>query len=191
VINEFKSEENNKLLKEVIPFSFLKPPGQEEIREIALAVGDNPNLYDITEVNKEFVRFFRVPGEDYLPPYESYWILKPHPEDLFNVPRLYSQTTQEIRNIYKALGIYPLESFNEPPDHIAYELSVYFTIAPLKFEKKEKIPQTLLEVIDTFVNEHFKKWVPGYLEKLSLKTKSSNSPPIFYSRLASFLLEKI
>lgn len=166
------------LLKETLPLTFLQPPTVDEVRMISAIISFNLKSLSIVEIQKEFTRFFRVQSEDYLPPYESCWILKKFPDEPFCVPRLYSKTTQEIKDIYSNLQILPLPNFSEPPDHIAFELAVYFSIK----ECNSVYPN---ESIKIFIDEHFNKWVPQYLEQLTKKQG------IFYPIIGRYFLERI
>lgn len=169
------------LLKELIPLTFLQSPDIEAIKAISVEVPFNFQTYNLESSNllsiqKEFTKFFRVAGKDYLPPYESCWVLKKFPDEPFCVPRLYSKTTEEIHEIYDALKISPLSNFSEPPDHISFELAVYFSI-------KDREITDIDKPVKTFIEEHFNKWVPEYLKQLSEKEG------IFYPDVARYLLE--
>lgn len=172
------------LLKEVIPLTFLQSPSIETVRAVSAVVPLDFKSLNLLSIQKEFAKFFRVPGEDYLPPYESCWVLKKFPDESFCAPRLYSKTAEEIGDIYNALQITPLSDFSEPLDHIAFELAVYFTIR-CSVEYSEELSWEVNRYIETFINEHFKKWVPGYLRQLSEKHG------IFYPNVAKYLLDNI
>lgn len=175
--------DENKLLKEVIPLAFLESPDYTIVKTITQSIHFNLDYLNfeslsIIEIQKEFVRFFRVGGKDYIAPYESCWILKKFPDEPFCVPRLYSKVTEEIQKIYDNLHITPLPHFSEPPDHIAFELSVYFSIKEAGIKESD-------EYIKIFINEHFIKWVPEYLNRLAGKNGQ------FYPYIAMYLLKKI
>ncbi|MFN7181287.1 MAG: molecular chaperone [Planctomycetota bacterium] len=170
-------------LKEILPGLFLTAPDNDiTITNVVSFI--KPQYFPsmilensmTLEIQKEFTRFFRVCGEDYLPPYESCWVLKKFHDEPFLVRRLYSKTTNEIQEIYNNLQISPHSNFFEPPDHIAFELSVYFTVKESEYTN---------EYIQTFIKDHFEKWVPFYLHELS------NKNGIFYPVIAKYLLNKI
>lgn len=169
------------LFTELIPEFFFKPPSYIEAREILEFVGQSTSseAEDLSlEIKKEFTRFFTAPGEHKLPPYESYWVLKKQEEDPINAPRLYSRTTTEVKEIYEQLGIQILEKFHQPPDHIAFELSVFFTLV----NSTEVFDENLKNL---FIEEHILRWIPDYLSKLADKQG------YFYPVIAQFLLKEI
>ncbi len=184
VYNQIGIDDKMLLLKEVIPLTFLQSPTIETVLAISTVVPIDFQSLNRELIQKEFTKFFRVPGKDYLPPYESYWVLKKFPDEPFCAPRLYSRTTEEITDIYNALQIFPLSDFSEPPDHIGFELAVYFAIHPYA-EHSEQSSCDVNKVIETFIVEHFNKWVPEYLWQLSLKQG------VLYPYLAKYLLDSI
>lgn len=166
---------------EVLPEYFLKPPSGEEALEILKMMGYECHLkredLDL-ELKKEYTRFFSAPGENKLPPYESYWVLKKQEEDPINAPRLYSRTTDEVKAIYDELEIEVLSHIFEPPDHLAFELSVYFTL----ISAGENAPEDLKK---EFIEDHVLLWIPDYLKKLEEKQG------YFYPLVAEYLLNNI
>ncbi len=176
------TDDRTGLLIELLPSFFLEPPDlntiQETLRFMNVPIKDSPPPDLELEVKKEFARFLRVPGENYLPPYESFWVLIPGKDDPFNAPILYSETTQQVADIYEKLDITQSETLSEPPDHIGFELSAYFTLRSLT------VPEINDVKID-FICNHFMRWVPEYLKKLSHKEG------LFYPAIASYILKNI
>lgn len=166
---------------EILPELFLHPPSGQEAHEILNFIGSD-SLLNVTnvdiEIKKEFTRFFSAPGEHKLPPYESYWHLKKQEEDPINAPRLYSKTTDEIQEIYDYLEIETIKDLHEPPDHIAFELSVYLTLLNVG----HNVPEDLKK---DFIEGHVMLWIPDYLKKMSEKQG------LFYPKLAQYLLKTI
>ena len=166
---------------EILPELFLKPPSSQEAIEIFNLMGFDSlsNITDVDlEIKKEFTRFFSAPGEHKLPPYESYWHLKKQQEDPINAPRLYSRTTDEIKEIYDFLEIETINNLHEPPDHIAFELSVYLSLLNVW----DNVPDDLKK---DFIDGHVMLWIPDYLKKLAEKKG------YFYPQLAQYLLNTI
>lgn len=163
---------------ELLPEYFLKPPSGEDALELLKTMGYECLLksedLDL-ELRKEFTRFFSAPGQHKLPPYESYWVLKKQEEDPINAPRLYSRTTDEVKAIYDKLEIEVLSQIFEPPDHLGFELSVYFTL----INAGENVPE---DVKKEFIENHVLLWIPDYLKKLGEKQGH------FYPLVAKFLL---
>lgn len=175
----------NILLSEIIPLTFLQPPDKRTILNIlgciSLSTKREPQVNSAMIedfVNREFTRFFRVNGEETLLPYESCWVLKKREDEQYLAPRLYSKTTDEIEEVYSKLGISANGYFGEPPDHLSFELSAFFSL-------KENFDDRFKTIKEQFITEHFNKWVPSLLQNLMKKHG------IFYPHVAEYLMKNL
>ncbi|MDZ7614198.1 MAG: molecular chaperone TorD family protein [Flavobacteriaceae bacterium] len=119
------------MILEILPELFLKPPSAQEAIEIFHLLGFDSlsNINDVDlEIKKRFTAFSELPGGEHkLPPYESYWHRnKKKTRECFLI--VISRTTDEIKENYDYLEIQTISNLHEPPDHIAFELSVYLSL---------------------------------------------------------------
>ncbi len=111
---------------------------------------DGSTLADVSLVDQqaEYVRLFiNGPGGVAAPPYASVYIN--------NTGLLRQQGYDQALAMYYRAGLEP-KNKSESPDHISHEL----TFIGLLIEQGE------LELLDSFIQDHFSRWYPAFCDRL-------------------------
>ena len=107
----------------------------------------------------EFNRLFVGPGRVQAPPYASIYL---DPE-----PQLMGRTTDDIRELMRAVGLSLRDQGREPEDHLSFELELWCVLARLEAQYAAT-PEVLQEIRDArrrFVREHLALWIPDFLQR--------------------------
>jgi len=95
-----------------------------------------------------------------LPPYES----------LYRPEGLQKKSAREINRLFSEMGIQVPEEWRQPPDYIGVELDFMRLLCEReRQEREEKETDALrhiLEIENSFLEEHLALWVPVFCEKM-------------------------
>lgn len=125
---------------------------------------DDEEFYNLIAV--EYTRLFitAIPGLP-CPPYES----------IYREDTVMGNSTLGVIDSYSRAGLKVMENFHDLPDHIAVELEFLYYLAS----------NENTEAYDSFIREHFSKWVPKFCEEVE-----KNDRVGFY-RNAARVLERL
>lgn len=98
------------------------------------------------------------------PPYES----------IYREDTVMGNSTLEVLDSFSDAGLKVMENFHDLPDHIAVELEFLYYL----------LNSGNIEAYDTFMREHFSKWVPKFCKKVE-----ENDRIGFYRNAAGVLRE--
>ena len=126
---------------------------------------DDEIFYEMLAV--EYTRLFttaipQVP----CPPYESMYR-----EDI-----IMGHSTLSVLDFYNKAGLNVIEKFHDLPDHVAVELEFLYYLTENGFSAQH----------DSFMNEHFSKWVPKFCEDVEKNDRIG-----FYGHAAGVLKDFI
>ncbi|MGL5150218.1 MAG: TorD/DmsD family molecular chaperone [Clostridium sp.] len=117
------------------------------------------NINDLKEdIDIEYARLFLGPKKVIAPPYESVYRT--------STKRLFGENTNEVRNIYKTMGLEINTLGIEPDDFIGFELEFmyYLSYHTVKMIEEENIAavQRLLKNQYDFLREHLSCWIAEF-----------------------------
>ena len=135
------------------------------------------------EIAVEYASLFVVPGDDYIPPYESFY------RDALSIDHttanspyfqadcmpmggmkgfLYGSSARKVERAYRQGGFELDPRFHELPDHTACELEF---VGRCELQGK-------IDAVEDFVRDHLVAWVFHFLDNLKMQTRS-----IFYQKV--------
>ncbi len=107
---------------------------------------------DWRETEYDFNRLFIGPQSVQAAPYSSVYL------DAETV--LMGKSTQQVKELYQALGVINANENQIPDDHISYEIEVCLLLA------KNSTTPAHHEALCWFVSEHMALWLPLFVEKI-------------------------
>ena len=140
----------------------------DSLRMIQKPVLDAENLNVLVEgLNQEATRLFEGPGQPVAPPYGSYYL---------NGKRLMGPEAIEVRKAYLAAQMLPDQDGQQPPDHLALELSFLAALANAQTEDT-------IGDLRGFIANHILSWLPTWREDVM-----AARPHPFFAGLVTFTL---
>ena len=121
-----------------------------------------PNDEEVLKnISRDWTRLFRgVVRDGILPPYES----------LYRPEGSQKKSAREINRLFSEMGIQVPEEWRQPPDYIGVELDFMRLLCEReRQEREEKETDALrhiLEIENSFLEEHLALWVPVFCEKM-------------------------
>lgn len=112
----------------------------------------NLTTADWLEVEYDFNRLFVGPQAVQAAPYSSVYL---DAETL-----LMGKSTQQVKELYQALGIIIANENQTPDDHISYEIEACLLLV------KNNTTDAHREALCWFVSEHMALWLPQFVEKI-------------------------
>lgn len=132
----------------------------------------------IEELAIEYARLFIGPKNPPAIPYASFYLSESR--------ALMTEETIEVRKRYLEAGMAVKELYSIPDDHIGIELEfIYYLTQKIieLFEQGDReIASKLFEIREDFLNEHMRKWVPLFVDKILESTNED-----FYKGIALIL----
>lgn len=132
----------------------------------------------IEDLAVEYTRLFLGPGK-HISPHESVH----HERDDGDWGRLWGKSTVEVKKFIEASGLEYKSEYSGLPDHISVELEFMQKVTEREaqaWEGKDKAGALYcLKIEKKFVDEHLKKWIPIFCNKVITETESS-----FYKEMA-------
>ncbi len=134
----------------------------------------------------EYESLFRVPGRQYVHPYESVY-RRPRPPDHPNeCPFMDASITKEVLHLYKTEGLEPSQGFDGQADHLATELEFMAQLCRWSANSlglgEMNEARIYWERQAAFFKDHLSRWAGACLEKIR---KEAVYP--FYKVFAAFL----
>ena len=143
--------------------------------DILKAYGDKKDLKHLDELYEnlldEYTLLFIGPHRLPVQPYESMWMAK----------KMGGESLVKLKEFYRKAGILKSDSYPEPEDHIAFELSFMHYLC-YKVTSESQDEGSMLDIIGlqkTFLSNHLLKWVPDFCDALYNFEKSD-----FYKGIA-------
>lgn len=115
----------------------------------------------LKNISKDWTRLFRgVIRNGILPPYES----------LYRPERLQKKPAQEINRLFSEMGVQVPEEWRQPSDYIGVELDFMRLLCEREWQEGEEREtdalRHVLEIENSFLEEHLALWVPLFCEKM-------------------------
>jgi TorA maturation chaperone TorD len=163
----FLKEPERELLEEL---SNLCPPDEAEneietgLKLILNSCQENKERIDpwLEELAVEYARLFIGPNNPPAVPFASFYLSRSN--------LLITDETVEVRRRYLEAGVGVKEHYTIPEDHIAIELDFLYFLTEKILENLEKNElneaSRLFEIRNNFINDHMKRWVPVFTEKI-------------------------
>jgi TorA maturation chaperone TorD len=163
----FLKEPERELLEEL---SNLCPPDEAEneietgLKLILNSCQENKERIDpwLEELAVEYARLFIGPNNPAAVPFASFYLSRSN--------LLITDETVEVRRRYLEAGVGVKEHYTIPEDHIAIELDFLYFLTEKILENLEKNElneaSRLFEIRNNFINDHMKRWVPVFTEKI-------------------------
>jgi TorA maturation chaperone TorD len=170
----FLKEPERELLKEL---SNLCPPDEAEneietgLKLILNSCQENKERIDpwLEELAVEYARLFIGPNNPPAVPFASFYLSRSN--------LLITDETVEVRRRYLEAGVGVKELYTIPEDHIAIELDFLYFLTEKILENLEKNElneaSRLFEIRNNFINDHMKRWVPVFTEKIINNTNEN------------------
>jgi TorA maturation chaperone TorD len=140
----------------------------------ALKMQQSASKYSFQELIVEYARLFIGPFKIPVPPYSSMY---------FQEKTLMSEVTMWVMEMYKHAGLNFDTNTKDLPDHIVVETQfLYYLLFNLVNELKNgniEDAKRYNDLMHYFVNQHYRKWVPEFCNKITDNTHNS-----FYQSLA-------
>lgn len=153
----------------IICFEALGIPQQQTILQLQKAAEEEAEL-----LLKEYARLFIGPFALPTPPYASVY----YGEKLLN-----NEITDAVRRAYEKAGIHFEESSGDLPDHIAVETEfVRYLLSRMDNGATSDEKEDWKAQYESFLNEHYKKWVPKFCLQVEQETNS-----VYYKTLFKLL----
>jgi len=160
-------------------WSVLGLDASPEMREITAWLASTGSQAALDELEIEYTRLFvnaypRIPT----PPYSSVYLDKDH--------QVWGPGTAQAGRFYEEAGLCPSADFADIPDHIAAELEFvsYLVLEQHKAPTGEAdAGRNMAELEERFLADHFLKWVPVFLDRVTASTES-----VFYGGVARLAL---
>lgn len=159
-------------------------PGEPAVQRLGLLAKERSRgLWPHAEFLSDFESLLRVPGENYLHPYEAAYATAPEGG---GQARLCTARTQEVARAYAAQSLGPGEGSPELPDHLGVELEFMAYLcghAASRLEEDDREDAgryTMLQ--ETFFQEHLEQWAFDCLSRMEARAQTP-----FYRCLASLL----
>lgn len=132
----------------------------------------------IEDLAVEYTRLFLGPGK-HISPHESVH----HERDDGDWGRLWGKSTVEVKKFIEASGLEYKSEYSGLPDHISVELEFMQKVTEREaqaWEGKDKDGAIYcLKIEKKFMDDHLKKWIPIFCDKIIAETESS-----FYKGMA-------
>ena len=134
----------------------------------------------------EYESLFRVPGRQYVHPYESVYSCSGSPGHPNDCPFMDASITREVLKFYKTEGLEPSQGFDGHADHLATELEFMAQLCrrSANFLGLGKINEAKIYCgkQGAFFKDHLNRWAGACLEKIR---EEAGHP--FYRVFAAFL----
>lgn len=145
-----------------------------ELKDFSIKSQKLPSEEFFKELKTEYNRLFVGPGHVLAPPYESIYKTKNEDNKLGIVM---GDSTIEVKDFYRSVGLDISEDFKDLPDHITLELHFMGHLCDLEIEKtKEASEEELADVrkkqID-FLETHLGSWIKDFSKAVSTATNSA------------------
>ena len=154
-------------------------PDEESMRalpEIAAEMGIAcPSGFSLSELDREYMDLFVIPGPKYVAPYESVfrdqWLLPEvlkrgsNPGETGQTIKglLMGESTLAVRETYLRAGLLPEQDL---PDHIGNELRFLAHLCATEADAPAGEAHTLAQTRERFRQEHVAKWIGELREKI-------------------------
>jgi len=139
-----------------------------------LKMQQSAEKYTIQELMVEYARLFIGPFKIPVPPYSSMY---------FQEKILMSNVTLWVMEMYKQAGLHFDTNLKDLPDHVVVETQfLYYLLFNQVNEFKngnKDDAERYHELMQFFVNQHYRKWIPDFCNKIIENTNNS-----FYKALA-------
>ncbi len=165
---------------------FLGSDVLESLRQYATAAEQTAELQ--RQAHQEFMNLFKVPGGQYITPYESVF------RDARDVGGqqvkglLMGQSAVSVQKWYKLAAVEISDEYKDLPDHIGLELNFLAHVCAKEREFAGKNDQPRLtrawEIERDFLSAHVVSWVGQFRDKLYDKSQHT-----FFRTLADLLVE--
>lgn len=130
---------------------------------------------DIEHLTLDYSRLFVGPFELLAPPYGSVY--------LESERRVMGDSTMDVKNRYRDIGLDLSQTLKEAPDHIAIELEFMYYLIFKEIEAIEKAEfesaMDYLRMQKAFLKDHLGAWVPEFADEVE-----KNASTDFYKGLA-------
>lgn len=135
-----------------------------------------PAGLSLSDLDREYMELFVLPGARYVAPYESvfrdHWLLPPvlkrgsNPRESGETIKglLMGESTLAVRAFYLKAGLIPEEDL---PDHISNELYFLSRLSEMEAEAPPASARSLADLRDRFRLEHTMRWVGDLRKKVS------------------------
>lgn len=160
--------------------AFCSHPTEESVRTVGALAAELgvpcPVDLSLSELDREYMELFVIPGARYVAPYESvfrdHWELPPvlkrgsNPKETGETIKglLMGKSTLAVRAIYLQAGVLPEEDL---PDHISNELCFLARLCEMEAEAPPDRVRALAGLRDRFRLEHMMTWVGDLRKKVS------------------------
>ncbi len=154
-------------------------PTEESVRILGAITAELgipcPADLPLSDLDREYMEMFAIPGPRYVAPYESvfrdHWLLPPmlkrgsDPRETGQTVKglLMGESTLAVRECYLRAGLLPKE---ELPDHISNELYFLAHLCEREAEAQASEARTLAEIRERFRQEHILKWIGELRQKV-------------------------
>jgi TorA maturation chaperone TorD len=159
--------------------AFCSHPTDESVRTLGALAAELgiscPGDLSLSELDREYMELFVVPGPRYVAPYESvfrdHWLLPPvlkrgsNPRETGETIKglLMGESTLAVRAFYLEAGLWPEEDL---PDHISNELRFLAHLCEKEAEAPASEARALAETRERFWREHLSKWIVELRQKV-------------------------
>jgi TorA maturation chaperone TorD len=176
IVRELKAQAE---LYRVLAGALRSHPTEESVRTLGAITSELglpcPASLSLSELDREYMELFAIPGPRYVAPYESvfrdHWLLPPmlkrgsDPRETGQTVKglLMGESTLAVRNCYLRSGLLPEE---ELPDHISNELYFLAYLCEKEAEAPSGEARSLAETRERFRRDHVSKWIGELREKV-------------------------
>jgi TorA maturation chaperone TorD len=140
----------------------------------------------VKEVHMDYEGLFRVPGNQFVHPYESAYRTSLGENATKNRPVMNLSLRREVTAIYEYEGLEMAPGFDETADHLATELEFMSYLCGVRAahlgERNQEAARLYEEKQNAFLLEHLACWVDPCLKKVE-----ENASTPFYRTFAGFL----
>lgn len=144
-----------------------------------------PLMGDLPARRREFMRLYVGPAKLIAPPWESVYAEQGR--------SLFTATTLDVRNAYRAQGMLPAAYPHVADDHLSIELDFMAQLAramqAAQEEGRAQDEQDARKASADFLAAHLLRWVPAYAGEMARKAKADDGTfyPTAMAALAAFL----
>jgi TorA maturation chaperone TorD len=154
-------------------------PDEESMRALSEIAAEMeiacPSGFSLSELEREYMELFVVPGPKYVAPYESVfrdrWLLPEvlkrgsNPGETGQTIKglLMGESTLAVRETYLQAGLLPEQDL---PDHVSNELRFLAYLCAIEADAPAAEAPTLAQTRERFRQEHVAKWIGELREKV-------------------------